>query len=53
LGGQGPAPGYVASLDKGLQQQLKITLTKKLPVERDGSIKLVARAIAVRGMRKQ
>ena len=49
LGGQGPAPGYVASLSEELRDKLKKELQKKLPLEADGSIKLLGRAIAVRG----
>ncbi|MBD0286253.1 MAG: SAM-dependent methyltransferase, partial [Flavisolibacter sp.] len=49
LGGQGPAPGYLASLPEQLQQELKAKVQKKLPFEKDGSIRLLARAIAVQG----
>ncbi|MCB0528728.1 MAG: class I SAM-dependent methyltransferase [Saprospiraceae bacterium] len=49
LGGQGPAPGYLASLDDDLQERIKNRLHKKLQAGPDGSIKLLARAIAVRG----
>jgi ubiquinone/menaquinone biosynthesis C-methylase UbiE len=49
LGGQGPAPTYLASLADDLQTEIKNILIKKLPMESDGSIKLLARAIAVRG----
>jgi len=52
LGGQGPAGAYVVSLDKTLQNVLRNNLFKKLPIEHDGSIKLLARAIAVKGKRK-
>jgi SAM-dependent methyltransferase len=53
MGGQGPAPGYLASLNEDLQNKVKTTLLKKLPVHQDGSIKLLARAIAIRGIYKQ
>jgi len=53
LGGQGPAPTYLASLADDLQTEIKNILIKKLPVESDGSIKLLARAIAVRGTYNQ
>lgn len=49
LGGQGPAPGYVASLTDLARDQLCNTLRRRLPVEPDGSIALVARAWAARG----
>lgn len=49
-GGQGPAPGYLASLNNDSQEELKTNIHKKLPFESDGSIKLLARAIAVRGI---
>lgn len=52
LGGQGPAPGYLASLDKKKQEEIKIAIREKLPVRPDGSIKLLARAIAVKGIYK-
>jgi SAM-dependent methyltransferase len=51
LGGQGPAPGYVLSLDKDRQSQLRDRLREQLPTAPDGSIQLVARAWAVRGAR--
>ena len=50
LGGQGPAPGYLSSLDKDLQNDLNNALHKKLPVRENGTIILLARAIAVRGI---
>jgi len=49
LGGQGPAPGYLASVDKVQQDKLKAAVKARLPVEDNGSIKLIARAIAIRG----
>jgi hypothetical protein len=49
LGGQGPAPAYVASLDEERRGRLRDRLRATLPFERDGSIRLVARAWAVRG----
>jgi SAM-dependent methyltransferase len=47
LGGQGPAPAYVASLDEKSRQRLRERLCKSLPAQDDGSIHLVARAWAV------
>lgn len=49
LGGQGPAPTYLASLSKNLQENLKNQIRHKLPFESDGSIRLLGRAIAIRG----
>jgi SAM-dependent methyltransferase len=51
LGGQGPAPSYVASLDEPAREWLAIRLRERLPTEADGTIRLVARAWAVRGTR--
>lgn len=50
LGGQGPAPGYVASLDPEARDDLRAELLDRLPVAADGSIMLTARAWAVSGM---
>jgi SAM-dependent methyltransferase len=47
--GQGPAPGYVASLDEPSRDRLREALRADLPTGADGSIALVARAWAVRG----
>lgn len=49
LGGQGPAPGYLASLGKVEQAQLRNHLHQKLTPDSEGRIKLLARAIAIRG----
>jgi SAM-dependent methyltransferase len=51
LGGQGPAPGYVGTLDEDRRAALQALLRERLPVARDGSIALSARAWAVRGTR--
>jgi trans-aconitate methyltransferase len=51
LGGQGPAPTYVAHLDASGRDALRERLRRTLPAEADGSIALVARAFAVRGVR--
>jgi hypothetical protein len=48
LGGQGPAPAYTVSLDEAARGRLRDRLQQSLPVESDGSIRLVARAWAVR-----
>lgn len=49
LAGQGPAPGYVASLAPAARQRLRETLREQVPARADGSIALRARAWAVRG----
>jgi SAM-dependent methyltransferase len=49
LGGSGPAPSYVASLDEEQRTTLAKELEKDLPGDADGSIRLIARAWAVRG----
>lgn len=49
LSGQGPAPGYVASLRPERQARLQDAIRRRLPIASDGSISLSARAWAVRG----
>ncbi len=49
LGGQGPAPTYVASLRPEQRDELRDALQEALTFEADGSLSLVARAWAVRG----
>lgn len=49
LGGQGPAPGYAASLDEERQAALRECIRTRLPFAPDGSIPLTARAWAVQG----
>jgi SAM-dependent methyltransferase len=51
LGGEGSAPSYVAVLSEGKRAALREALRARLPTARDGSIKLTARALAVRGTR--
>jgi len=48
LGGQGPAPSYLASLSNQSQQVLKEKIHDQLPFDKDGSIKLLARALAIK-----
>jgi SAM-dependent methyltransferase len=47
LGGQGPAPGYVAALPEDRRAALRELLRTRLPAQDDGSIRLTARAWAV------
>lgn len=49
LGGTGPAPSYVASLDPDRRAMLSRKLEETLPRRADGTIALIARAWAVRG----
>lgn len=49
LGGTGPAPSYVTSLDADRRSILARKLEEMLPRGRDGTITLTARAWAVRG----
>ncbi len=50
LGGQAPAPGYCMSLDEEKRAALRERIRSKLPVRPDGSIHLIARAWAVKGL---
>ena len=47
-GGQGPAPGYCVALPQEHREALRERLRESLPIEADGSIRLIARAWAVR-----
>jgi SAM-dependent methyltransferase len=51
LGGQGPAPTYACALSQTQREALRQRLKTTLATERDGSIRLTARAFAVRGRR--
>jgi len=50
LSGQGPAPGYVASLSPAQRARLRDTIRESLPTSPDGSIPLSAGAWAVKGL---
>ena len=50
LSGQAPAPGYCMSLTEEARQELKEKLHNSLPINPDGSIHLIARAIAVKAI---
>ena len=52
LGGQGPAPSYVVSLPEEQRVVLREHIKLTLPIAADGSIHLIARAWAIRGVRK-
>ena len=49
LGGQGVAPAYAMSLNEERRHQLRERLRATVPVAEDGAVRLVARALAVRG----
>jgi SAM-dependent methyltransferase len=51
LGGQGPAPSYAMSLSEERRAALRERIRAGLPVAPDGSIELIARAWAARGVR--
>ena len=50
LGGVGPAPAYVVSLEEDARVRLRERLRATLPTETDGAIHLTARAWAARGV---
>jgi len=52
LGGQGPAPSYLCSESSYVVGKIRFNLLQNLPAELDGSIKLLAGAIAVKGIYK-
>ena len=51
LGGQFPAPAYVMSLNEEDRAALRQGLRATLPISDEGTIRLIARAWAVRGKR--
>lgn len=50
MGNVGPAPAYAMSLDLQKRKQLETKVRNSLPVNKDGSISIVARAWAVKGI---
>ena len=50
LGGQAPAPGYCMSLPEDRRDALRERIRARLPLADDGTIRLIARAWAVRGV---
>jgi SAM-dependent methyltransferase len=53
LGGQGPAPSYAMSLDEETRSILRERIRESLPIQPDGSIRLSARAWAVKGIQQE
>lgn len=51
LGGQGPAPSYLMSINEEDRVTLREQIRSRLPFAADGSIPLTARAWAVRGIK--
>lgn len=51
LGGQAPAPRYAMSLPPDARDRLRDLIHSRLPVAADGTVRLTARAWAVRGLR--
>ena len=51
LGGQGSAPGYVATLDEEARAELREELGRRLPVGPDGVARLTGKAWLARGTR--
>jgi SAM-dependent methyltransferase len=51
LGGQGPAPTYCGTLSDEQRARLREQIRSTLPIEQDGTIRLIGRAWAVRGVR--
>lgn len=51
LGGQGPAPAYVMSLSEERRVQLRERIYDHLPFAPDGTISLILRAWAVKGLK--
>ncbi|MGE5602419.1 MAG: class I SAM-dependent methyltransferase [Nitrososphaerales archaeon] len=52
LGGQGPAPSYLMALTQEKRTALRELIRSTLPIAVDGSIRLAARAWAVRGRKR-
>jgi SAM-dependent methyltransferase len=51
LGGQGPAPTYLGTLSEERQARLREHIRARLSIAVDGSIHLIGRAFAVRGIK--
>jgi hypothetical protein len=49
LGGQGPGPAYLRSLEPSAQDAIRDLIKSRLPTNPDGSIELTARAWSARG----
>ena len=51
LGGQGPAPGYLLSMESESRDELKKRILERINFEADGSVKLIGRAIVVKAQK--
>jgi SAM-dependent methyltransferase len=51
LGGQAPAPAYAMSLDEDRRARLRDLIRSRLPIEGDGSMRMVSRAWAAKGIK--
>ena len=49
LGGQAPAPAYAMSLNETGRERLRDLIRSRLPIEADGSIRMVSRAWSAKG----
>jgi ubiquinone/menaquinone biosynthesis C-methylase UbiE len=49
LGGQGPAGQYILSIEEKRRNDIKSYLKESIPISKDGSINLIARAFAIKG----
>ncbi len=52
LGGQGPAPNFLQSLSTGSRNKLRDKIYARMNFEADGSLKMIGRAIAVKGLKE-
>lgn len=48
--GQGPAPTYVQSLTDAARQELREAVRRRLPIQPDGTISMIARALAIKAV---
>ena len=52
LGGQGPAPAYLRTIDADAAEEVRRFLERRVPVGDDGTVSLTARAWAAKGLRR-
>ncbi|MHA2252189.1 MAG: class I SAM-dependent methyltransferase, partial [Candidatus Kariarchaeaceae archaeon] len=51
LGGQGPAGSYLQMLDEKGKDEIRDRIKERLPISDNGSINLIARAFAIKGIK--